>query len=101
MFRSKFLFDRKSRRENASETNSTKETVVKVKTIDGNNNNSNFSRNNSTYRVRSINHQQSRLGSNFDFIEPCDIVDDLNNEVDSLDSLEIKNWRYHLTNNRF
>lgn len=34
--------------------------------------------------------------NNFDFIVPCDIGD----EIDSLDSLEIKNWRYHLTTNR-
>jgi len=32
--------------------------------------------------------------NNFDFIVPCDIEDD------SLDSQEIKNWRYHLTRNR-
>lgn len=49
-----------------------------IRTIDGNNNRSD--------------------NDNFDFIEQCD---DLNNEIDSLDSIEIKNWRYHLTNNKF
>lgn len=93
MFRSRLIIDRKFRRRNRnldvssgniSSSNATKETNSKIRTVtvDGNNN-------------------FSRRENNFDFIEPCDIVDDLNNEIDSLDSLEVKNWRYHLTNNRF
>lgn len=90
MFRSRLIIDRKFRRRNQNldisnsnftTSNATKETNSRVRTIDGNNN--------------------TRRDNNFDFIEPCDIVDDLNNEVDSLDSLEVKNWRYHLTNNKF
>lgn len=91
MFRSRLIIDRKFRRRNRnldtssgniSSSNATKETNNKIRTIDGNNN-------------------FTRRENNFDFIEPCDIVDDLNNEIDSLDSLEVKNWRYHLTNNKF
>jgi hypothetical protein len=94
MFRSRFIFDRRFRKrndnvdnsnhhENTTQTKDTnKNSSSRVRTIDGNNNN-------------------SRRDNNFDFIEPCDIVDELNNEIDSLDSLEVKNWRYHLTNNKF
>ena len=95
MFRSRFIFDRRFRKRNDNvdrssnsgnkSSNATKETnktsSSRVRTVDGNNN--------------------RRDNNNFDFIEPCDIVDDLNNEIDSLDSLEVKNWRYHLTNNKF
>jgi hypothetical protein len=107
MFRSKILIDRRARRrrdENDSHdghSTVTKEKVTKIKTIDGNNNSS--TNNDVSYRQQ-INISRLRMSnnnSNFDFIEPCDIADELNNEVDSLDSLEIKNWRYHLTNNRF
>lgn len=112
MLRSRILFDRKirSRRNDTDSVDGhtavTKEKkLTKVITIDGNNNTNDS-------HISSINHTGlhrqhisiSRLrmsNSNFDFIEPCDIAEELNNEVDSLDSLEIKNWRYHLTNNRF
>lgn len=43
------------------------------------------------------NNNRTNISNNFDFIEPCDIDD----EVDSLDSLEVKNWRYHLTSKKF
>lgn len=41
--------------------------------------------------------KKTTLSSNFDFIESCDIDE----HVDSLESVKIKNWRYHLTNNKF
>lgn len=56
---------------------------------------------NKSNKIRTIDGNTKRDKNNFDFIEPCDMVDDLNNEIDSLDSIEIKNWRYHLTNNKF
>lgn len=105
MFRSSIFGDRKVKtRTSSHDSNSTKEKTIKVKTVDGNNNNNNVHKNhnnnnNSSSRFSHIN--RSRLDNNFDFIEPCDIEDELNNEIDSLDSIEIKNWRYHLTNNRF
>lgn len=112
MFRSRILVDRKMRRRrgNGNDNDSidgnstgTKEKITKTKTIDGNNNNSiNNNSNISGIHRQHISISKLRMSNrNFDFIEPCDIVDELNNEVDSLDSVEIKNWRYHLTNNRF
>lgn len=94
MFRSRVIFDRKLWRKkksniskspsnNSSATKENNRNSSRIRTIDGNNNNT------------------RRDNNNFHFIEPCDIVDDLNNEIDSLDSIEIKNWRYHLTNNKF
>lgn len=49
-------------------------------------------------QVNDKNNNRTTISNNFDFIEPCDVIGD---EINSLDSLEIKNWRYHLTNNKF
>lgn len=38
--------------------------------------------------------------NNFDFVDDHDDDDDDNDDIYEVDSLEIKNWRYHLTNNR-
>ncbi|KAL7025244.1 hypothetical protein ACKWTF_013412 [Chironomus riparius] len=110
MFRSKILIDRRRKRRDESDSHDghstvTKDKITKIQTIDGNNNNNNnvsSTNNDVSYRQQiSISRLRMNNNSNFDFIESCDIADELNNEVDSLDSLEIKNWRYHLTNNRF
>lgn len=42
------------------------------------------------------NNSRSKNNSNFVFTEPFTVDDD-----DSLESMKIKNWKYHLTNNKF
>lgn len=87
MFRSRILIDRRfTRTRRSGETNRTenternsKEPTSRAQFRDNNNNN------------------RTVLSNNFDFIEQCDIE----GENDSLESMKIKNWRYHLTNNKF
>ena len=88
MFDRKFKFRRRDNNLDRSNNNSSRD-------------NNSTKETNKSNRIRTIDGNNKRDNNNFDFIEPCDIVDDLNNEIDSLDSIEIKNWRYHLTNNKF
>lgn len=48
--------------------------------------------------ITNFNNFRTATSNNFDFIEPFHVGGD---ENDSLESLKIKNWRYHLTNNKF
>lgn len=86
MFRSRLLIDRRIFRARQSRENSPmeNETSSRRQLADNNNNINN-------------NLRRTTLSNNFDFIEPCDIED----QIDSLESVKIKNWRYHLTNNKF
>ena len=52
-------------------------------------------------QFRDSNNNRTVLNNNFDFIEPCDIDGVIDGKIDSLESMKIKNWRYHLTNNKF
>lgn len=84
MFRSRLLIDRRLFRtrnnREASPTDAEINNRISKLSQDSNNNN-----------IR------TDISNNFDFIEPCDI----DKQVDSLESLKIKNWKYHLTNNKF
>lgn len=84
MFRSRLLIDRQftrgrqtTRDENSRKTSKDHSFKRKAQFRDSNN--------------------RTVLSNNFDFIEPCEIE----GEIDSLGSQRIKNWKYHLTNNKF
>lgn len=83
MFRSRLLIDRRLFRTRHTREGSPTDT-------ERNNRISKLSQDNN-------NNLHSNISNNFDFVEPCDI----DKEIDSLDSLKIKNWKYHLTNNKF
>lgn len=88
MFRSRLLIDRRifrTRRDNSP-------TESELKTPKEQNNKREWQVNDDKN-----NNLRTTISNNFDFIEPCDI-DEAN---DSLESLKIKNWKYHLTNNKF
>lgn len=56
---------------------------------------------NFSIRINDANNNIHMMNNNFDFIETCDIIEHQNNTDNSLESLKFKNWKYHLTNNKF
>lgn len=52
-------------------------------------------------RVADSNNNRTAISNNFNFVEPKDFIGPFDDDVKSLHSLQIKNWRYHLTNNKF
>jgi hypothetical protein len=88
MFRSRLLIDRRILRTRRTQDNSAANISEQTTPREENNN--------SRRQIDKNNNFRTTISNNFDFIEPCDV-----DAVDSLDSLEVKNWKYHLTNNKF
>lgn len=90
MFRSRLLIDRRifqiRRTRNDSPTgdveNSREQTTKGEWHVTDGNNNINL---------------RAKASNNFDFMEPFNVDED----VDSFESMKIRNWKYHLTNNKF
>lgn len=88
MFRSRLLIDRRILRTRRTRRSST---------TDAPPSSPQDSNNNRKVTIDSNNNFRTTFNNNFDFIEP----DDVDVVGDSINSVEIKNWKYHLTNNKF